>query len=123
MQDDGTLQVNSQVFNSALQQHYQDFQQFFQSLSPQGFGNFFGAQMMQMTDVTQGPVALAVLGLQQTNQSLTQDISDFEVRMTSMQQQLTQQYSAVNAALQQYPLLMQQIAAQLGTLSPSSKQS
>src|SRR5271157_477984 len=121
MQDDGTLQVNSSVFNKALSNDYQDFQNFFQSLTPQGFGNFFGNQMMQMTDPTQGPVALAVTGLQQTNQSLTSDINDFEARMTSMQQELTQQYSAVNATLEEYPMLMQQISSQLDSLSTSSK--
>ena len=119
MQDDGTLQVNSDVLNDALNNHYQDFQNFFQSLSPDGFGDFFGNQMMQMTDVTQGPIALAVSGLQQTNQSLTNDINDFEARMTSVQQELTQQYSALNATLEQYPSLMQQIAAQLNSLSTS----
>lgn len=119
MQDDGTLQVNSQVFNDTVAHHYQDFQNFFQSLSPQGFGNFFGTQMTQLTDPTLGPVALAVTGLQQTNQSLTNDINDFEARMTSMQQELTQQYSAVNATLEEYPLLMQQISSQLGSLSTS----
>src|SRR5271166_6360218 len=119
MQDNGTLQVNSQVFNDAINNHYQDFQNFFQSLSPRGFGNFFGTQITQMTDPTLGPFALAVTGLQQTNQSLTSDINDFEARMTSLQQQLTQQYSAVNATLEEYPLLMQQISSQLSSLSSS----
>jgi flagellar hook-associated protein 2 len=123
MQDDGTLQVNSTVLNDALSNHYQDFQNFFQSLTPQGFGNFFGNQMMQLTDPTQGPIALAVTGLQQTNQSLNNDINDFEVRMTSMQQELTQQYSALNATLVEYPMLMQQIASQLSSLPTSSKSS
>ena len=123
MQDDGTLQVNSTVLNDALSNHYQDFQNFFQSLTPQGFGNFFGTQMMQMTDPTQGPIALAVTGLQQTNQSLNNDINDFEARMTSMQQELTQQYSALNATLVEYPMLMQQIASQLSSLPTSSKSS
>jgi flagellar hook-associated protein 2 len=119
MQDNGTLQVNSKVFNDALNNHYQDFQNFFQSLSPQGFGNFFGNQMMQMTDVTLGPIALAVTGLQQTNQSLTNDINDFEARMTIVQQQLTDQYSALNATLEEYPSLMQQVSSQLDSLSSS----
>ncbi len=123
MQDDGTLQVNSTVLNDALSNHYQDLQNFFQSLTPQGFGNFFGNQMMQLTDPTQGPIALAVTGLQQTNQSLNNDINDFEVRMTSMQQELTQQYSALNATLVEYPMLMQQIASQLSSLPTSSKSS
>ena len=122
MQDDGTLQVNSKVFNDAVTNHYQDFQNFFQSLSPQGFGNFFGNQMMQLTDTTVGPIAVAVTGLQQTNQSLTNDINDFEARMTLMQQELTQQYSALNATLEEYPVLMQQISSELGSL-PTSKSS
>jgi flagellar hook-associated protein 2 len=121
MQDDGTLQVNSTVLDDALSNHYQDFQNFFQSLTPQGFGNFFGTQMTQLTDPTEGPIALAILGLQQTNQSLNNDINDFEARMTSMQQELTQQYSALNATLQEYPLLMQQISSQLSSLPTTSK--
>jgi len=123
MQDDGTLKVNTSVLNNALNTDYQDFQNFFQSTSPQGFATFFNNQMMQMTDVTQGPIALAVTGLQQTNQSLTNDINDFEARMTSMQQELTQEYSAVNATLEQYPMLMQQISSQLASLPSSSKSS
>jgi flagellar capping protein FliD len=121
MQNDGTLQVNSKVLNDALSNHYQDFQNFFQSLTPQGFGNFFGTRMMQLTDVTAGPVALAVVGLQQTSQSLTRDINNFEARMTLVQQNLTRQYSSVNTLLQQHPILTQEIAAQLGSLSTSSK--
>ena len=40
--------------------------------------------------------------------------------MSSVQAQLTTQYSSLNALLQQYPSLMQQIAAQLSSL-PSAK--
>jgi flagellar hook-associated protein 2 len=123
MQDDGTLQVNSTALNDALSNHYQDFQNFFQSLSPNGFGNFFGNQMMQMIDPTQGSVGLAVNGLKQTSQSLGNDINDFEARMISMQQELTQQYSALNATLEEYPVLMQQISSQLSSLPSSSKSS
>ena len=123
MQDDGTLQVNSTVFNNAINNDYQDFQNFFQSLSPQGFGNFFGTQMTQMTDPTQGPIAADVIGLQQTNQSLTAEINDFEARMTSVQQELTQEYSAVNATLEEYPMLIQQISSQLDSLPTNSKSS
>ncbi len=123
MQDNGTLQVNSKVLNDALTNHYQDFQNFFQSLTPKGFGNFFNTQMMQMTDVTEGPLALSTLGLQETNQSLSKDINDFEARMSSMQTELTQQYSTLNATLVEYPILMQQIASQLSSLPTTSKSS
>ncbi|MGB7555803.1 MAG: flagellar filament capping protein FliD [Candidatus Korobacteraceae bacterium] len=123
MQDNGTLQVNSKVLNDALTNHYQDFQNFFQSLTPKGFGNFFNTQMMQMTDVTEGPLALSTLGLQETNQSLSKDINDFEARMSSMQTELTQQYSTLNATLVEYPILMQQIASQLSSLPTTSSKS
>jgi flagellar capping protein FliD len=79
--------------------------------------------MMQMTDVTEGPLALSTLGLQETNQSLSKDINDFEARMSSMQTELTQQYSTLNATLVEYPILMQQIASQLSSLPTTSKSS
>jgi hypothetical protein len=40
--------------------------------------------------------------------------------MTSMQTELTQQYSALNAALIQYPMLMQEVSTQLGSLPGGS---
>jgi hypothetical protein len=39
--------------------------------------------------------------------------------MTTVQQQLTSQYDNLNTLLEQYPMQMQQVAAQLGSL-PSS---
>ena len=123
MQDDGTLQVDSSALNDALTNDYQDFQNFFQSSSPNGFGNYFANQMVQMTDPTLGPVALAVNGLQQENQSLTDDINNFEAQMTVEQQELTQQYSALNATLEEYPSLMQEIASQLDSLPGSTSSS
>lgn len=114
MQNDGTLQVNSAKLSQALSSSFSDVQKFFQL--PSGWGQLAGKQMLQLTDPTLGPVAADMNGLNQTDQSLTEQINDFEVRMATIQDQLTAQYATLNALLQQYPLQLQQVAAQLGSL-------
>ena len=114
MQNDGTLDINSANLSQALSNNYADVKTFFQSTS--GWGQLAGKQMLQITDPTLGPVAADINGLTQTSQSLTNQINDFEVRMSSVQAQLTAQYSNLNALLQQYPSTMQEIAAQLSSL-------
>jgi flagellar hook-associated protein 2 len=122
MQDNGTLQINASALSTALSSNFSDVQKFFQSTSPVGWGQQANTEMMKLSDPTLGPVGVDVSGLNQTNQDLTNQISDFEVRMAGVQSQLTTQYSALNTLLQQYPLQMQQIASQLSALpnAPSS---
>ncbi|HEY1731350.1 MAG TPA: flagellar filament capping protein FliD [Terriglobales bacterium] len=121
MQNDGTLQINSANLSQALSSNFSDVQSFFQSTS--GWGQVAGKQMLQLTDPTLGPVAADTNGLKQTSQGLTDQINDFELRMASVQDQLTTQYSNLDALLQQYPMQLQQVAAQLGSLPSSSSTS
>jgi flagellar hook-associated protein 2 len=114
MQNDGSLQINSANLSQALSSNFSDVQKFFQSTS--GWGQMAGKQMLQLTDPTLGPVAADITGLKQTNQGVTDQINDFEVRMATVQEQLMTQYSSLNALLQQYPAQLQQVAAQLGSL-------
>ena len=121
MQNDGTLQINSATLSQALSSDFPAVQSFFQSAS--GWGHAASMQMQQLTDPTLGPVAADISGLNQTNQTLTNQINDFEVRMTTVQDQLTTEYSALNTLLEQYPLLIQQTAAQLASLPGASSSS
>ncbi len=123
MQNDGTLQINSSALSTALSSNYSDVQKFFQSTSPAGWGQTVSTQLQQMTDPTIGLISADITGLNQTNQSLTNEISDFEVRMTATQQQLTTQYDNLNTLLEEYPMQMQQVAAQLGSLPSASSSS
>ena len=123
MQDDGTLQINSSALSTALSSNYSDVQSFFQSTSPAGWGQTVSTQLQQMTDPTVGLVSADINGLNQTNSSLTDEINDFEVRMTATQQQLTTQYDNLNTLLEEYPMQMQQVAAQLGSLPSASSSS
>jgi flagellar hook-associated protein 2 len=123
MQDDGTLQINSSALSTALSSNYSDVQSFFQSTSPVGWGQTVSTQLQQMTDPTIGLISADISGLNQTNSSLTDEINDFEVRMTATQQQLTTQYDNLNTLLEEYPMQMQQVAAQLGSLPSASTSS
>jgi flagellar hook-associated protein 2 len=123
MQNDGTLQVNTKALSAALSSNYSDVQNFFTSTSPMGWGQTAGKQLLRMTDPTIGLTAADINGLNQTSKSLTNQISDFEVRMAGVQQQLTSQYSALSALLQSYPRQIQEVSAQLSSLPNSSSSS
>jgi len=119
MQDDGTLQINTDTLQDTLENHFSDFQTFFQST--QGYGQAIGTMLSQITDATQGTVSVDVAGLTTQNNDLTQQITDFQDRMNTVQQQLTQEYSELNVLLQEYPQQIANINTQLAALNPNSK--
>jgi flagellar hook-associated protein 2 len=121
MQNNGTLQINTQTLDDALTNHYADFQNFFQSAAPLGFGQYVGNMLLQATDPTQGVIGLDISGLQNTSNDLTNQINAFEGRMAAVHQQLTSQYSLLNVLLQQYPSQIAQINSQLSSLNSNGK--
>ena len=114
--NDGTLSVNSGTLNAALQTNFSAVQNFFQSAAS-GFGQNFDAQLTALTDPATGVIASDLLGVNQSQQSLTQQISDFQAQLTTQQQTLTAQYSQINSELELLPLMKAQITGQLGTLA------
>ena len=74
--------------------------------------------MMSLNNPANGPLALDLKSIQQTNQDLTNQINDFEANLTAQEQVLTQQYSEINAQLQQLPMLQSQVSQELGGLDP-----
>jgi flagellar hook-associated protein 2 len=116
MNDDGTLTVDSSKLDDAVTSHFADFQNFFQSPSS-GFATNFNKDLTLLTDPTKGILNLDLT--QHTNQqkALSDQINDFEDQLAVRQQQLTTQYSQVDAMLRQFPLIMQQITSQLDSLS------
>ena len=118
MNNDGTLSVDSTTLNDALANNFPAVQNFFQSTDPAnlGFASNFSTDLASLTDPTQGVITLALKENSQTQSDLNSQISDFEDRLMVTQQQLVTQYSQVNAALEQLPLLQAQIAGMLGSL-------
>ncbi len=119
MQNDGTLTVDDAKLSDAISNHVADIQNFFQSTRPTGFGSNFSTDLTNMVS-SQGPIQLDLTEITQAQKTLTDQINQLEDRLAIKQTLLIKQYSQVNAALQQFPLLMQQITNQLSILTNKS---
>jgi flagellar hook-associated protein 2 len=122
LNNDGTLTVgstpapNSQTFAQVLAANPSAVLNFFQNASGTGFANNFNTDLTSLTDPTLGPLNVDLTQNQAEQTDLTATITNFQTQLTAEQTQLTSQYDAVNASLQSYPLLLQEITETLGSL-------
>jgi len=124
MANDGTLSVDSAKLTDALTNHFSDVRNLFQVTSGgTGFAVHFGSDLTALTDPTQGILNLELTQNANTQQSLTDQINDFEDRMADRQQVLINQYSQVDTLLREFPLIMAQINGELGSLPDASTSS
>ncbi len=129
MNNDGTLTVgstpapNSQSFAQVLAANPAAVQNFFQNGSGTGFANNFNADLTSLTDPTTGPLNIDLTQNQAEQSDLTTTINTFETQLTTEQTALTQQFESVNASLQAYPLLLQEVTETLGTLGSGTSSS
>jgi len=116
--NDGTLSVDSAKLNDAITQHSSDFQNFFQSVDAAnlGFAQTLSTSLTSLTDPTQGILNVELSQNTAIDKALTSQINDFEDRLAITQQNLITKFSQVNAALEQLPLIQNQIASELGAL-------
>jgi len=112
---DGTLSFDSGTFSSALSGHFAAVQNLLQGSS--GVGAFLSSTLNQISDPTQGSIALDLQGLSQTDQSLTQQISSMQTLLTQQTNTLTAQYAQMEVTLQEMPQLQSEITQQLTGLS------
>lgn len=123
MNDDGTLTVGSapsgQTLSQVLAANPSSFLNFFQNSSSTGFANAFHTDLTNLTDPTLGVLNADLAENQTQQQNLKTNISNFEVQLTAQQQQLTAEFNQVNASLQAYPLLLQQVTETLATMNGS----
>jgi len=122
MNNDGTLTVgstpppNSQTFAQVLSANPAAVLNFFQNGSGTGFANNFNTDLTSLTDPTTGPLNVDLKQNQTEQSDLTTTINSFEAQLTTEQTALTVQFESVNASLQAYPLLLQEVTQTLGTL-------
>lgn len=114
--DDGTLTVDSAQLSTAFTSNPAAVQNFFQNSSLTGFANNFNTDLTNLTDPTVGLINVDLAQNKAEQTDLSTSISNFETQLTAQQKALTTEYSAVNASLQAYPLLLQQVTETLGTL-------
>jgi flagellar hook-associated protein 2 len=115
MNTDGTLSLDSGKLTNVLNGNYAALQNLLQGSS--GVGAFLSSTLSQITDPTQGTIALDLQGMSQTNDSLTQQINDMQTLLTSQTQSLTQQYAQMAVTLQEMPQLQEQMTQQLAALT------
>ena len=117
LNNDGTLTVDTTKLSDSLANHFTDFQNFFQSASGQtGFAQKLSADLQNLTNPTQGLLNVAITQNRTDQKSIQSSINDFEDRLAVRRQQLTIQYSQVDATLRNFPLLLAQITGQLASL-------
>lgn len=114
--DPSGLTPGGQTFAQVLADNPVAVQNFFQNSSATGFANNFNTDLTNLTSPTQGPLNVDLTQNQAEQTDLTTTINNFETQITAQTTQLTSQYDAVNASLQEYPLLLQEITQTLGTL-------
>ena len=122
MNSDGTLTVGTAPDGRSLSQVMSDnpqaFQSFFQGAS--GFATKFNTDLTNLTSPTAGVLNSDVSQNNTEQNNLSQMISDFQDNLSNQKQQLIQQYSQVNATLEEYPYLLAEITSQLGNILPTS---
>jgi flagellar hook-associated protein 2 len=120
MNNDGTLTVGSnadgQSFAQIVAANPAAVTNFFQNGSSTGFANIFNADLTNLTDPTTGPLNADVTQNEATEQDLTTNITNLQTELNTQQTALTQEFDNVNASLQAYPLLLQEVTETLGTL-------
>lgn len=124
LQSDGTLQVDNGTLSAALSSNSEAAQNFFQQTSgTNGYAVNFASDLMNMTNSATGLLYVDLQGISQNQQSLQNDINDFQTRLDQQKQIWLKEYAQVNSTLQTLPLLLQQINGQLGSIGGSSSTS
>jgi len=117
MNDDGTLILNTSTLNSALTANPAAVQNFFSNTDATGFADSFLNDLNNLTSPTTGVLNADLAANQNQQTDLTHEITDFQIQLTAQATALTQELDQVNASLEQYPFLLQEVTAELGSLT------
>jgi flagellar hook-associated protein 2 len=124
MNDDGTLTVgvnpSGQTLSQVITANPAAFQEFFQNATSTGFANNFHSDLINLTDPTLGLLNVDLAQNKTGQRTLADNINNFEAQLATQQKQLTTEFSQVNASLQSYPLLLQQVTETLATMNMSN---
>jgi flagellar hook-associated protein 2 len=120
LNNDGTLTIDNTQLNNTFTANPGAFQSFFQNASATGFANNFSSDLTNLTDPVQGIVNLDIAGNKTQQQALTTQIANLQDRLATQKAALTLQYAQVNATLEAYPSLLQEVTAEIGALNGST---
>lgn len=120
LNNDGTLTIDNTQLNNTFTANPGAFQSFFQNALATGFANNFSSDLTKLTDPVQGIVNLDIAGNKTQQQALTTQIANLQDRLSTQKAALTLQYAQVNATLEAYPSLLQEVTAEIGALNGST---
>jgi flagellar hook-associated protein 2 len=120
MNDDGTLSVNSATLANALTANPGAVQNFFTNANATGFADNFNSDLSNLTDPSTGILNEDLASNQSQQSDLTTEITDFQAQLASQKTQLDQEFSQVNANLEEYPFLLDEVTQELASISSSS---
>jgi flagellar hook-associated protein 2 len=117
LNSDGTLTIDNTTLSNAFNTSPASFQAFFQNSTNTGFANNFNADLTNLTDPLNGIFNADLAGNSTQARELTNQISDLQANLAAQQQQLTTRCAQVNATLEAFPFLLQEVSAELGAIS------
>ena len=119
--NDGSLTVDSATLQSVLQNNFSDVQSFFQGTALNGFANSLDQTLTSYTNASNGAYTVDLQSISNQETDLNNSISNFETNyITPLQTQMQAEYSKAEIELQQLPVEMKQIQAELGNYNNSS---
>jgi flagellar hook-associated protein 2 len=111
----GQLTIDSSKLQSVLKNNFSDVQNFFQGTTMNGFANAFDQQLTSFTNSSNGAFTVDLQSMNSQVSDLEDSINNFEANyITPLKAQLQASYSKAEIALQQLPVTIKQLQAQLG---------
>jgi flagellar hook-associated protein 2 len=120
MNDDGTLSVDSGTLTSALTSNPAAIQNFFTNASSAGFADNFNSDLTHLTDPSTGILTEDLASNQSQQTDLGTEITNFQTQSAAPATQLDQVFDSVNASLEEYPFLLDEVTQELASINSSS---
>ena len=117
---DGTLSINSETLDNAIQTNSGAVASFFQGTNSNGFASSLNTSLNAYTDSTDGAFTVDLASIASENTDLTDETNTLELYVSSQQTLLTASYNTADIAIQQLPQQIKQIDA---LLNPDSNNS
>ncbi len=117
MNNDGTLSVDSSTLNNAITANPDAIANFFSNNNGTGFADNLANDLNNLTNPVTGALNADLSANQSQQTNINKDISNLQTQLSTQATALTQELDQVNASLEQYPFLLQEVTASLGSLS------
>lgn len=123
MNNDGTLTVNqtatasAPAFPDVLAANLSAMQNFFQNSNVTGFANNLSTDLTNLTNPATGSLNEDLKANQNQQAHLTTEIANFQTQLAAQKVQLDQEFDAVNTTLEEYPILLQEVTAELASMT------